>query len=83
VSSPDAAPHAPTVPVATWDMFGGTALDAVVTTRAGGVSAGVYESLNLSLGVGDDVDRVVENRRRAAWTTSSSRTRSTGATSPS
>ena len=49
-----------------WAMFDGLALDAVVTTRDGGVSSGVYESLNLSLGVGDDPALVVENRRRAA-----------------
>ncbi|HEU5362042.1 MAG TPA: polyphenol oxidase family protein [Gaiellaceae bacterium] len=35
------------------------------TTRAGGVSDGVYESLNLSVGTGDDPERVAENRRRA------------------
>jgi polyphenol oxidase len=35
------------------------------TTRAGGVSEGVYESLNLAGGTGDDPERVAENRRRA------------------
>ncbi|MGZ4334380.1 MAG: polyphenol oxidase family protein [Gaiellaceae bacterium] len=35
------------------------------TTRAGGVSEGVYESLNLTAGTGDDPARVEENRRRA------------------
>lgn len=35
------------------------------TTRAGGVSSGVYESLNLTTGTGDDPVRVEENRRRA------------------
>lgn len=35
------------------------------TTRAGGVSEGVYESLNLTTGTGDDPERVEENRRRA------------------
>jgi YfiH family protein len=35
------------------------------TTRAGGVSEGVYESLNLTTGTGDDPGRVAENRRRA------------------
>jgi copper oxidase (laccase) domain-containing protein len=35
------------------------------TTRAGGVSDGVYESLNLTAGTGDDPARVDENRRRA------------------
>jgi YfiH family protein len=42
------------------------AVDAVVTTRHGGVSRGPYESLNLGLHVGDDPAAVVENRRRAA-----------------
>ncbi len=42
------------------------AVDALVTGRAGGVSTGPYESLNLGLHVGDDAERVVENRRRAA-----------------
>jgi YfiH family protein len=35
------------------------------TTRQGGVSEGVYESLNLSGGTGDDPERVAENRRIA------------------
>ena len=35
------------------------------TTRRGGVSEGVYESLNLSIGTGDDRTRVAENRRIA------------------
>jgi purine-nucleoside/S-methyl-5'-thioadenosine phosphorylase / adenosine deaminase len=34
------------------------------TTRVGGVSEGVYESLNLTGGTGDDPERVAENRRR-------------------
>jgi len=34
-------------------------------TREGGVSAGLYASLNCGLGSGDDVDRVAENRTRA------------------
>jgi len=37
---------------------------AVMSTRRGGVSEGVYESLNLSTSVGDDPERVAENRRR-------------------
>jgi YfiH family protein len=41
------------------------ALDAVVTTRLGGISAAPYESLNLGLRVGDDPAAVAENRRRA------------------
>jgi hypothetical protein len=34
-------------------------------TRRGGVSRGLYESLNVGLGSGDDVEAVRENRRRA------------------
>ena len=34
-------------------------------TREGGVSAGLYASLNCGLGSGDDLDRVAENRNRA------------------
>ena len=37
---------------------------AVGTTRLGGVSTGVYASLNLGLHVGDAADSVAENRRR-------------------
>jgi purine-nucleoside/S-methyl-5'-thioadenosine phosphorylase / adenosine deaminase len=35
------------------------------TTRVGGVSEGVYASLNLTVGTGDEPARVEENRRRA------------------
>ena len=41
-------------------------VDAVVTTREGGVSTGPFASLNLGLHVGDDPRHVIENRRRAA-----------------
>ena len=34
-------------------------------TRAGGVSAGVYASLNVGIGSSDDRGNVLENRRRA------------------
>ncbi|MBM3391949.1 MAG: peptidoglycan editing factor PgeF [Betaproteobacteria bacterium] len=37
---------------------------ALVTTRAGGVSIGPYESMNLATHVGDDPAAVMENRRR-------------------
>ena len=37
---------------------------AAVTTRAGGVSAGPFSSLNLGTHVGDDPSHVAENRRR-------------------
>lgn len=39
-------------------------VDAVVSTRHGGVSQRPYESLNLGLHVGDRPESVVENRRR-------------------
>jgi hypothetical protein len=35
-------------------------------TRAGGVSDGIYESLNAGIGSNDDPEKVVENRRRMA-----------------
>ncbi len=38
------------------------AVRALVTTRHGGVSEGVYSSLNLGLHVGDDPERVAHNR---------------------
>ena len=41
-------------------------VDALITTRAGGVSSAPYDSLNLGLHVGDDPDAVLENRSRAA-----------------
>jgi YfiH family protein len=49
-----------------WAVFDGRPVEAFVTGRDGGVSDGVYATLNLSLGVGDDPDLVVDNRRRAA-----------------
>lgn len=47
-------------------ILDGHTVDALFTSRDGGASEGPYESLNLGLHVGDDPDRVVENRRRAA-----------------
>jgi len=61
-----ARPSAP--PAMTWPIFDGLGLDAVITTRAGGVSRGRYTSLNLGLHVGDDPEAVLSNRRRAAAT---------------
>ena len=52
--------------VLTWAAFDRWPVDVLVTTRRGGVSAGPYASLNLSLNVGDDAAAVLENRRRAA-----------------
>src|ERR1039458_828096 len=53
------------VKVLTWVAFDEGPLDAMVTTRAGGVSVGPYESLNLALHVGDEETAVLENRNRA------------------
>jgi len=50
----------------TWPALDASGADAAVTARAGGVSSGPYESLNLSLSVGDDPGRVLENRHRLA-----------------
>lgn len=55
-----------TLPVLTWSIFAGHGLEAVVTTRHGGVSAGRFESLNLGLHVGDEPEAVLANRRLAA-----------------
>lgn len=49
-----------------WPAFDSYAVDVLVTSRHGGVSAGPYESLNLGLHVGDSAAAVLENRRRAA-----------------
>lgn len=49
-----------------WPALAFLGVDAFVTTRDGGESEGPYRSLNLGLHVGDDPERVVENRRRAA-----------------
>lgn len=54
------------LPVLRWPIFAGHPVDAVVTTRDGGVSTGPYASLNLGLHVDDDPDAVIENRGRAA-----------------
>lgn len=54
------------VPVLTWPGLEPLGVDAVVTTRGGGVSTGTYTSLNLAFHVGDDTGAVLENRRRAA-----------------
>ena len=50
----------------TWPALDASGADAAVTARSGGVSAGPYATLNLSLSVGDDPGRVLENRRRLA-----------------
>jgi YfiH family protein len=52
--------------VLAWPALDVLGAEAIVTTRDGGVSAGVYAALNLSFSVGDEPGNVVENRRRAA-----------------
>jgi purine-nucleoside/S-methyl-5'-thioadenosine phosphorylase / adenosine deaminase len=52
--------------ILTWPVFDPLPVDAMVTTRHGGVSSGSYATLNLSLGVGDKAANVLENRRRVA-----------------
>jgi YfiH family protein len=79
VTSPSAPPPASPAPGAsavlreagalrllTWPALDASGAEAAVTARSGGVSAGPYASLNLSLGVGDDPASVAENRRRLA-----------------
>src|ERR1700683_4892535 len=50
----------------TWPALEASGANAVVTARSGGVSSGPSATLNLSLSVGDDPARVLENRRRLA-----------------
>jgi polyphenol oxidase len=50
----------------TWPALDASGAGAAVTARSGGVSSGPYATLNLSLSVGDDPGRVLENRRRLA-----------------
>jgi polyphenol oxidase len=52
--------------VLAWPPLDALDLDALVTTRHGGVSADSYASLNLALHVGDEPAAVLENRRRVA-----------------
>jgi YfiH family protein len=55
-----------TLPVITSPLLDVAGVRHAFFTRQGGVSAGVYESLNVGLGSKDDPDAVRENRRRAA-----------------
>jgi YfiH family protein len=66
-------PHGPariraagSLPLLTWPALEASGADAAVTARGGGVSAGPYATLNLSMSVGDDPALVLENRRRLA-----------------
>ncbi len=54
----------PSIPVFKPDWTSPTGVQALSTMRRGGVSKGVYESLNLGAHVGDEPDSVCENRRR-------------------
>ena len=45
------------------------AVGALMTTRAGGVSAGPYASMNVGVAVGDDHECVAANRARLAEAT--------------
>lgn len=58
--------HIDGLDVHTWPRSADLGVDALITTRRGGVSTGPYRSLNLGLHVGDHPDAVRENRRRAA-----------------
>ena len=49
-----------------WPSLDALDVDAFVTTRHGGVSAGPYATLNLGLHVADEAADVLVNRRRAA-----------------
>lgn len=51
--------------VLTFPVLDDLGVDAVVTTRTGGVSTGPYAGLNLGFHVGDDPAAVLENRARA------------------
>ena len=65
-AGPTAWREAGTLRLLTWPALDASGADAAVTGRPGGVSSGVYASLNLSLSVGDDPASVLENRRRLA-----------------
>ncbi|HEY5304087.1 MAG TPA: polyphenol oxidase family protein [Acidimicrobiales bacterium] len=52
------------LPVLALDQLRDLGVDAVVTTRRGGVSVAPYDELNLAVHVGDDASNVKENRRR-------------------
>lgn len=57
---------APVLPGLAVDWPAPAAVGAFMSTRAGGVSAGPYATLNLGDHVGDAADAVAENRRRFA-----------------
>ena len=56
----------PALPEALRPRFSGSKVGALMSTRAGGVSQGRFDSLNLGSAVGDEPLRVAENRTRFA-----------------
>jgi polyphenol oxidase len=54
------------LPLLTWPSLSTDRVQAVLTTRRGGVSATPYDSLNLALHVGDDPAAVIRNRELVA-----------------
>ncbi|WP_024328703.1 peptidoglycan editing factor PgeF [Thioalkalivibrio sp. ALR17-21] len=62
----NAADALPDEALITPDWPAAPAVGALQTTRAGGISEGVWASLNLALHTGDDPQRVAGNRRRLA-----------------
>ncbi|MGE3449699.1 MAG: peptidoglycan editing factor PgeF [Microbacteriaceae bacterium] len=54
------------LPVVSWPALQSPQLDAYITTRWGGVSAGSFGTLNLGLHVGDRDEDVLTNRERVA-----------------
>jgi YfiH family protein len=65
VAAMDATRHQPQ-PVTAEPLAGLDGIRHAFFTRQGGVSGGLYGSLNTGLGSSDDHDRVLENRARAA-----------------
>jgi polyphenol oxidase len=65
-AGPTAWREAGAVRLLTWPALDASGADVAVTARSGGVSSAPYDSLNLSLNVGDDPARVLANRRRLA-----------------
>ena len=49
------------IPVFRWESSG--PYEVAFSTRIGGVSDGVFESLNLGILTGDEPEHVIENRR--------------------
>lgn len=54
------------IPLFRFGLFPRDGLVHAISTRLGGVSPTPYDTLNISLSVGDDPARVLENRRRLA-----------------